>query len=85
MCCLKLLWVYMQIPGRIAITFGKITASHLSGMEVKAGDQRPYGEPQPSLSVECLSCVSWTLSICLLLQLWSEQQTHGRKAPEEAS
>lgn len=29
-----------------------------------------------------LSCLSWTLSICLLLQLWSEQQTHGRKRPE---
>lgn len=73
----------MQIPGRIAVTFGKTTATHLSVMEVKAGEQRPYGEPQPSLRVECLSLVF--LGLSLLLQLWSEQQTHGRKTPEEAS
>lgn len=30
-----------------------------------------------------LSCDSWTLSIHLLLQLWSEHQAYGRRAPEE--
>lgn len=56
----------MQIPGRIAVTFGKTTASRLSGMEVKAGEQRPYGESQPSLGVECLSLVflGLSLSVC---------------------
>jgi len=53
----------MQISGRIAVTFGRTTASHLSGMEVKGGAERPYAEPQPSLGVECLSLVFLGLSL----------------------
>lgn len=56
----------MQIPGRIAVTSGNTTASHLSGMEVKAGQQRLRGELEPSLGVECLSLVflGLSLSVC---------------------
>lgn len=65
MCCLKLLWGCMQIPGRIAVNFWEEN----NKPSLWDGDQHRRMEAlwRTTAITECwtsLSCVSWTLSVC---------------------